>query len=262
MKKQIAVIALLAAWPFPSSRSGAEPPAEEATLVDGSRAVLAAVVRAAEENARLPEGQRRERDELTVFYIRAAAEAARRLPGEHAAGAFLVGIGLGLDDSTILRSNPVVIRFCRQVESSKERMTRLRVLGSPTMRGRRDWTQHFVVSCALVEMVGPQLAEAAGVLKEQLDSRPGGSGFSFGDLSADMAGVTFANRLKKKELSLETLARQFAVKDFVPHAADLREGIPAEQFERDYGGLDDPRYKAEVAGIRKRIENLAGYKKN
>jgi hypothetical protein len=262
MKKQIAVLTLLAAWPLRAGASGTERPAEGMTLVDGSRAVLAAVVRAAEENSRLPEGQRREKDGLTVFYIRAAAEAARRLPGEHAAGAFLVAIGLGLDDSTILRSNPVVFRFCRQVESSKERATRLRVLGSPTMRGRRDWTQHFVVSCALVEMVGPQVAEAAGVLKEQLDSRPGGSGFSFGDLSADMAGVTFANRLKKKDLSLETLARQFAVKDFVPRAEDLREGMPAEQFERDYGGLDDPRYKTQIAEIRKRIENLGAYKKN
>jgi len=58
-------------------------------------------------------------------------------------------------------------------------------------------------------MVGAQLAETAGVLKEQLDSRPGGTGFSFGDLSADLAGVTFASRLKKGDLPLKSLAVRF-----------------------------------------------------
>src|SRR5438105_11707938 len=74
---------------------------------DGVRAVVAAVVRAAEANARLPlpadrgarESVRRAGDELTELYVRAAAEAARKLPAEQATSAFLLGLGVALDDS-------------------------------------------------------------------------------------------------------------------------------------------------------------------
>jgi hypothetical protein len=260
MKKSLAVLTLTMACLLFSRSARAEPKTELSPQVEGSRAVLAAVVRVARENAQRPARDRLDGDELTVLYIRAAAEAARQLPKETAAGAFLVGVGLGLDDSKILRSNPLVARFCHQVESDAERDVRLKVVGQPTMRKRRDWTQHFVVSCALVEMVGPQLAEAAGVFKEQMDSRPGGSGFSFGDLNADLAGVAFASRLKKDDLSFKTLAARFAVNDYLPDAADLREGLTEKMFARDYGGLDDPRFKTEVAGIRKRIDALVGYK--
>jgi hypothetical protein len=260
MKKSIAGPGLILAWFLSVGLCLADPRTERPSLVDGSRAVLVAVVRVADDNARQAAVKRRGGDELTVLYIRAAAEAAQKLPREHAAGSFLVGLGLGLDDSTILRSNPLVTGFCHKVETDAERGARLKVLGKPTMRSRRDWTQHFVVSCALTEMVGAQLAETAGVLKEQLDARPGGSGFSFGDLSADLAGVAFASRLKKGDLSLKSLAGRFEVKDFLPDAAGLREDLSAETFARDFGALDDSRFKTEVAGIRKRIDKLAGYK--
>jgi hypothetical protein len=260
MKKRIAGLALIAAWLLSGGAVSADAPRKQPSLVEGSRAVLAAVVRAAQDNAEQAADKRRKGDELTVLYIRAAAAATQKLPPEHAAGSFLVGVGLGLDDSTILRSNPLVSGFCQKVESDAERQVRLKVVGKPTMRGRRDWTQHFVVSCALTQMVGPQLAETAGVLKEQLDARPGGSGFSFGDLNADLAGVAFASRLKKGDVSLKTLAGRYEVNDFLPDAAGLREDLSAEKFARDYGALDDPRFKSEVAGIRKRINKLPGYK--
>jgi hypothetical protein len=229
-------------------------------LMEGTRQVLAAIVRAGEDNARKTGRQRLEGDALTVYYIRAAAEAARELPQDQAAGSFLLGLGLGLDDSTILRNNPLTARLCRQAESNDKRQARLKVLGSPTMRTRRDWTQHFVVSCALTEIVGEQLAEAAGVLKEQLDAQPGGSGFSFGDLNADLAGVAFAVRVKKGEIGLKKLASDFTVKDYLPDAIDLREGLSAETFAKDYGSVVDIRFKAEVDLIRKRIQALPGYK--
>jgi hypothetical protein len=234
--------------------------AEVPPLAEGARQVLAAVVRAGEANARKAGRQRLDGDALTDLYVRAAAEAARALPKEQAAGAFLVGLGLGLDDSTILRTNPLTAQLCRQVESDAERQARLRVLAKPTMRARRDWTQHFVVSCTLTEVVGAQLAEAAGILKEQLDSQPGGSGFSFGDLSADLAGVTFAVRVKKGEIALKGLAAGFTVNDYLPDAAGLREGLSAEAFAKDYGSVSDRRFKAEVDKIRRRIQALPGHK--
>jgi hypothetical protein len=229
---------------------------------DGARAVVAAIVRAAEANARLPRRAdsapaRRVGDELTELYVRAAAGAARKLPAEQAPFAFLVGLGVALDDSTILRNNPLTAILCRRIESNAERKQRLAVLGKPTMRGRRDLAQHFVVSCALVEVVGEPLAEAAGLLKEQQDARPGGSGFSFADLNADLAGIALAMRLKKGGISLEMLEKRYRVADFLPDHAGLREGLSAEQFARDYGDVNDRRFRAELEKLRKGIAALS-----
>jgi hypothetical protein len=227
--------------------------------VDGARTVLAALVKAAQDNAGQPARQRKDGDELTVLYFRTAAEAAGKLrTGAGDPGAFLLALGVGLDDSTLLRGNPVVARLWRQVETDEERQARLKVLGKPTMRQRYDWTQHFVVSCALTEALGAALAETAGLLKEQLDARPGGSGFSFADLSADLAGIAFASRVKKGDLSLEMLTRRFEVKAYLPDPMGLREGLSAEQFARDFGSLEDERFKKELAGIRKRVDQLYG----
>ena len=63
-------------------------------------------------------------------------------------------------------------------------------------RRRADWTRHFTLSGGLTVMsaVGP--SDAAGLLKEELDA-DGGSGFSFGDLMADRAGTTFAEKTER-----------------------------------------------------------------
>ena len=61
---------------------------------------------------------RRSGDELTVHYIRVAAAAARRLPEKEAAPAFLLALGIALDDSTLIRSN---LLGARTVAESRSR---------------------------------------------------------------------------------------------------------------------------------------------
>jgi hypothetical protein len=226
--------------------------------VPATRQVCAAVVEAGRKNARAATPLKG--DALTELYVRAAAAEASRLAAADAVPAFLAALGVALDDDELVRGNLLVGPFCRQVESDDERKARLAVLGSPTMRRRHDWCQHFAVSGMLTAIGGPVVAEAAGLLKERLDMRPGGSGFSFADLSADYTGVAFAVRLQKGKLSLEKLATDFTVKDYVPDPGDLPDGLTAEQFKKRYGSFDDDRYKDEVAGIRKRIADLPGQK--
>src|SRR5262249_34691292 len=137
----------------------------------------------AEKNARAPE--RKSGDELSALYIQEAATAAAKLPRDEGVPAFLVALGVGLDDSTLVRDNLLFARLFRQIESNAERKRRLEVLGEPSLRKRRDLCQHFVVSAALTQIVGVELAEAAGLLKEQRDMQKGGSGFSFIDLCVD-----------------------------------------------------------------------------
>jgi hypothetical protein len=250
-----AVVLLLAA----AVGAGAEgPKALEPPDVDATRRVVAAVVEAAKANGRAAKPLKG--DALTELYVRAAAAEAAKLPAAQAAPAFLTALGVALDDSTLVRDNLLLGPLCRRVESDAERKARLAVLGSPTVRTRRDWCQHFVVSCLLTASTGATAAEAAGVLKETLDMRPGGSGFSFADLSADYAGVAFAVRLLKGGLALDKLADGFKVDDHAPDPTGISDGLTAEEFRKQYGSVADDRYRAEEARIRKRIAELPGQK--
>jgi hypothetical protein len=233
-------------------------PTKPADRVAGTRVVVAAVLQEARVNAR--RAVRKKGNALTEAYLRVAARAASTLPADQAPGAFLLGIGVALDDSTILRSNPLVSGLINQIESDEERTARLAVLGSPTIQGRRDWCQHFVVSCALTELVGAELAETAGLLKEHLDSRPGGSGFSFADLGADLAGIAFSKGVKGGTISLKTLAGGFRVGDHVPDLQDLPEGINGKRFEQRFGSMSDPRFQKKMKAIKTSIQKLPAYR--
>src|SRR5262245_13782104 len=119
------------------------PERRTALPVEGARAVLAGVVQAAE---RKPQNKG---DELTAFYYREAAQAAGRLPEKERADAFLLAMAVALDESDLLRKNPVTRELWQQVEPEEARKRRLRVLGTPTMRDRHDLAQHFSVSGGL-----------------------------------------------------------------------------------------------------------------
>jgi hypothetical protein len=246
----------------------AEPQIEAASpIAEGTRLVVAAVVRAAEQNLRLPpraeaapgRPHRLAGDALTEQYVREAALAARQLPDKLAVPAFLMGIGIALDSADALHKNPATRVFCRNIESEDDRRHRLEVLGLPTMRGRHDLLQHFVVSGALVVLVGPTLAEAAGILKEQMDMQAGGSGLSFADLCADFAGIAFARQLRKTGSVPAELAKSFTVADYMPDITGLREGLSQEAFGRAFGSVSDERFLEEQAAISKRIQALPGY---
>jgi hypothetical protein len=223
-------------------------------LVAGARTVLQAIVEAAGRPDRPRDG-----DRLTDQYVRAAARAADKLPKEIAPGAFLLGVGLGLDDSTVLRGAPVFGPLCGRIETDDQRDHRLRVLGRPTMRGRRDLAQHFLVSCTLVQLVGPEPAEAAGLLKEVLDSRHG-SGFSFVDLTADLSGVAMAKAVLAGRIPLASLAGTFTVADYLPEQGTAKEGLSWQSFLQAYGSPGDERFQREVAAIGRRIAALPAYR--
>jgi hypothetical protein len=266
MKTPLAALAVALTCICPAVGDPAPARPDLEAIIPHARSVVAAVVEAGRRNARLPARGtpgaaplRRRDDELTAYYVRAAAAAARRVPAEHAVSAFLLGIGVALDDSDLLRNNPVTAPLWRQIESPAARADRLEVLGKPTVHGRHDLCQHFAVSGALTAVAGPRAAEAAGVLKEVLDARPGGSGFSFADLAADLAGVAFADELARSPRRLAEVARSFAVEDFTVPPAGLPEGLSQSAFARQYGSTADERFLAKVGEIRKSIRSLPAY---
>jgi hypothetical protein len=251
----------------PSAGEGAGGKRESAALVRGARTVLAAVVEAAARNRRLPErgdgGQgpfRRTGDELTEAYVRAAG-AARRLPAEQRGPAFLLALGIALDESDLIRSSLLTRDLWRQVEPNADWARRLRVLGEPTIRGRHDLAQHFSVSAALTAVHGKTAAEAAGVLKEVLDARQGGSGFSFADLAADFAGVAFAERILEDPDRLTGIEQSFCAADYTLPPRGLPEGLSQADFARRYGSTSDKRFRKEVATLREGLHELPGFRR-
>lgn len=234
--------------------------------LEGAKLILATVVGAAARNQRLPfrvaprpgEAVRRSGDDLTELLIREAAAAARHLPKDQAGTACALALGVALDTSDMLRQNPLFKSVWQQLETDQERRERLAVLGIPTIRGRHDLAQHFAVSTALTALAGAKIAETAGVLKEQADMRPGGSGFSFADLAADFAGIAFASRLCQPEPPLALVAASFSVAEFLPDFAELPEGLTSEQFVKQFGSFTDDRFRAQLAAVWQRVHATRG----
>ena len=264
MKRSLAVVTLLALGGFAPVSRAAEPAGAQ---VEHARAVLAALVAAGKKNQQLPPGvgkadapARRSKDELTAYYFREAAAAALKVPAEHQAAAFLLALGIGLDTSDLMRKNPVTRGLWLKIEADDERKQRLEVIGEPTVQGRHDLCQHFVVSCALSAQLGVKNAEAAGIMKEVLDARDGGSGFSFCDLSADLAGVTFAKQILASPKTLAAVEKSFVVADYTLSPKGMVEGLTQDEFAKEYGSVADKRFLTKFEALRADVQALPGFK--
>jgi hypothetical protein len=236
-------------------------------LIMGTKQVVAQVVRSAQANLALPAAGtvasgiqvRREGDELTEYYVRSAAGIARFLPDDIAVSSFLLGLGIAMDDSTILRDHASYGGFIRAVESDPERAVRLVALGQPTLRGRRDLAQHFFVSSHLAAIAGTQIATASGLAKEMSDSA-GGSGFSFADMTANRAGILFAGGLLNKRFTLATVSDEFTVANYMPSVDNLPEGLSATELLAQFGPQTDDRFRRELDEIDQRLMQLPIYR--
>jgi len=127
------------------------------------------------------------------------------------------------------------------------------------MQSRHDLAQHFWVSAALADLAGEQMALAAGVTKELQDAN-GGSGFSFADLAADIAGVELGTRILSSKISLEHLSKEFRVDDFLIKPLGLPEGLSSAEFLRKYGTVSGSIYRQEESRLRTRILSLPGFR--
>lgn len=206
--------------------------------------VVAAVAKAAKENAALPAEKRLDGDALADLYARKAAEAA----GEDGK-AFLVGLAHALDPG------PPRIKG---LETDEETKARRESLGKPSLRGRTDLLLHFAVSAALAATSGEAPAEFAGVLKEQADMKPGGTGFSFADLLADLAGIRFAAWVKADpKARLARLAKEFRGADLCPDPKGEPEGLTEEAFAKEYGKVSDDRFQKKVAALKEAVASLS-----
>ncbi len=122
-----------------------------------------------------------------------------------------------------------------------------------TLRGRHDWPQHYALSAALAALENPLVGDAAGLMKEQLDALTEGSGFSFGDLVADRAGVRLTTAATKAEATAKAmqlrLQDQVDANDLFPPVVDFPENLSTQEFRRLFGGVGTPQYRRELIKI-------------
>jgi hypothetical protein len=127
-----------------------------------------------------------------------------------------------------------------------------------TLHGRNDLARHFLVSAALSTLTGEDVSNAVGLLKEQLDAAKGGSGFSFADLAADLAGTRFAQRATNTNddawLLQDHVSQPISVADLLPAPGGLAEGLSDAEFREHYGSVDDPRFREATADIKRRLD--------
>ena len=134
---------------------------------------------------------------------------------------------------------------------------------SPTLQGRRDFSQHFVTSALVAALAGTALADALGLYKE-LDDARGGSGFSFADFAANRAGTRFGERSVRSAAAargIQAAARAgLGDADLMPPARDLPEHLGEAQFRSRFGGPGDPRYLRITEEIERRLDTLPLYR--
>jgi hypothetical protein len=130
-------------------------------------------------------------------------------------------------------------------------------LNDVTLRGRRDWTKHFYVSATIALLACEGTSDKIGVLKEVLDAEEGGSGFSFGDLIANRAGILLARaatyNLDSARALQARLSVEFPIGAVFPEADDLPENLTAAELQSRYGGVDGVEYRRLVAEIERRL---------
>jgi len=135
-----------------------------------------------------------------------------------------------------------------------------RVVGTARLQGRADWPRHFLVSAAIKLLSDTDTSDSLGVFKEQIDAQDGGSGFSFADMLANMAGIRLAMSATATESSARAVQERLALSaDFTelfPPAGDLPEGFSAEALEAEYGGTKGARYLRMMQELDDRLDRL------
>jgi hypothetical protein len=134
----------------------------------------------------------------------------------------------------------------------------------PLLRGRKDLSQHFIYSAALHQLSDSKIGLNIGEAKELLDSVSGGSGYSFADLAADKAGITFAKYITAdNHNATHTLNVLNNIKNenaFFPFVHDLPQGFTGNNFKRVIQSTNSDSYKEIEGEIDKRLKQLSLYK--
>jgi len=132
-----------------------------------------------------------------------------------------------------------------------------------SLKGRGDLALHFLYSAMLEINGGAETAFNIGEMKELMDSMNGGTGYSFADIVADVAGIQFAKFMRNKNHNLiastQKLVNESDSELYMMSVKFQPEGLSDVAFKRQFGGVDSLEYKKAVAVIQDNIRQLPLY---
>lgn len=129
----------------------------------------------------------------------------------------------------------------------------------PVLAKRQDLSLHFIFSAAIKLLSEQGISVAVGEFKELMDRGKGGSGYSFIDLTADMAGANFAalavdpRTAEKIQDIMSSEANEFL---FFPSIDGFDEGMDKSKFRQKYTNIESREYLTVVKEIEKRMSEL------
>ncbi|HXD87427.1 MAG TPA: hypothetical protein VN641_13105 [Urbifossiella sp.] len=200
-------------------------------------------------------------DALAAAYVKAAAVAAWNENGLSAnqnqrVSGFLIGIAIALDDTDALLNDTSTAEMVKGIESETERQERVRSLGNPTLRGRRDLCRRFAIGCGTGELLRT-FQQAQEIAIERSFAKPAlgrTTGISFPAIAAEFAGIEFARVVGDNNIHVRRLTGETTLEPFLPAMDGLREGLSQERFKDDFGNVADPRFQKVLGDIHARIE--------
>jgi hypothetical protein len=129
-------------------------------------------------------------------------------------------------------------------------------------RNRHDMVQHFFISSTMKILSDNNISFAIGEYKELVDTTTGG--LSVSDIAGNVAGIRFAELVLNP--NSDTLSTQRMIADSIeedvifPDLSGMPPKLKREEFEKRYGDVEDPRYRAMLADIDARISRLSIYR--
>jgi len=124
-----------------------------------------------------------------------------------------------------------------------------------TLKGRADLAQHYLVSAGINAISGTAWSNAIGLEKELKDSNSG-SGFSFIDLMADIAGNKLAVQALDKKTAADLQRKLILLTDesaIMGRLAGLQEGLSEKEFRLEFGNTNTDEYMTVVREIERRL---------
>ncbi|MEX2333699.1 MAG: hypothetical protein WD600_05540 [Pseudohongiella sp.] len=131
-----------------------------------------------------------------------------------------------------------------------------------TLYQRQDLGRHFVSAAAIAASAGAGIAEVLANSKEVYDARYT-SGFSFSDMTANIAGLTMGEMATQNEQIARELQLRLrdvnAEQDYIPEPDTEGDGMSEETFTEYYSDRNSPRYRARLGNIETMVNSLPLY---
>lgn len=129
----------------------------------------------------------------------------------------------------------------------------------PVLANRQDLSLHFIFSAAIKLLSEQGISVAVGEFKELMDRGKGGSGYSFIDLTADMAGANFAALAvdpRTAEKIQDIMSSEANEMLFFPSIEGFDEGMDKSKFRQKYTNIESEEYLKVIEEIEKRLGEL------